>query len=138
MKNLQQLSKFGSANTPPVLLCLKATEKPTEANYDKAIEACRNEGFLHLQAMMNEHCGLLFLDDNNPEEGKRFLTRALWIYYDWGAMGKVAQLRKRHRFLHGSRRSERTPNALLNFVVNQMNFVDEDGEDEDAKSAESN
>ena len=115
---MQKLAKFGSVNVPPVLLCFKAAEKPSLTNYHKAITACAKEGYLHLQAIMNERCGLLLLNQNkDEEEAKRFLTRAMWIFYDWGALGKVAQLRKEHRFLQGSRRSERTPNALLNFVV---------------------
>jgi histidine kinase len=115
----QKLSNTGSVIAPPVLLCMKAMEKPSVFHYTIAIDACAAESLLHLQAMMNEHCGLFLAarkKDGDEEEAKQFLKRALWIYFDWGAMGKVAQMRQQHQFLHGCRRSEHTPNALLNFM----------------------
>ena len=102
----QKLSKIGSLNAPPVVLCLKAVEKPTQDNYDKAIAACSASGLVHLEAIMSEWCGLfLSLEVDAPQQAaESYLVRAMWAYHDWGAMGKVDQMKGKRSFLLVARR----------------------------------
>lgn len=50
---------------------------------------------LHLAAMMNEQCGLMLLEARSYGLGMEYLGSALWLYSDWGAEGKVQQMRQK-------------------------------------------
>jgi hypothetical protein len=38
------------------------------------------------------------------ELAESYLTKSLWLYYDWGALGKVNALRQQYGFLKAARR----------------------------------
>ena len=111
----EELARFGSPNAQPVYSCMKALRKPNIALFDEAIQMCGNAGLLNLAAIMNERCGLLLQQghmslgnhaNKSPRKNTKtsdgtglsyetYLKCAIWCYHDWGAMGKVAQLKSR-------------------------------------------
>ena len=147
----QRLAKVGSPNAPPALACFRAEERQSKTNYDKAIRSCSSSGMMHLEALMNERCGLYLLDQHQkqrqrsdgrkkkegqkmdrvednvnalPAEYKAYLTNAMWLYYDYGAMGKVNWMRKNHSFLNGAsaRRQEGRTSSLF-LTPSRFSFV---------------
>ena len=76
---------------------------------------------------MCERYGLFLMDPENNlvgssdvvdtrELAQTLLKQSMWAYLDWGALGKVNQLRKTHDFLKGARRSTCHPSALMSFI----------------------
>ena len=104
MNFFEKLSRFGSPNAQPLTACIKALRKNNVAAFDDAISVCGNDGLLNLTALMNERCGLMLLDEaesngNTPTNHVEYLKCAIWLYHDWGAAAKVAQLQSRFTFL---------------------------------------
>ncbi|MGJ7917142.1 diguanylate cyclase domain-containing protein [Massilia sp. LXY-6] len=64
--------------------------------YQQAIDAAGLAGYLNLQALANELCGECWLDQGQPRVAAVFIKDAIARYGQWGAEGKVAQLRARH------------------------------------------
>ena len=64
--------------------------------YQQAIDAAGLAGHVNLQALANELCGACWLDAGQPRVAAVFLHDAIARYCQWGAAGKVAQLRARH------------------------------------------
>jgi len=64
--------------------------------YGLAIDAARASGCVHLQALCNELCGQLWLEQGQRRIAEVFLQDALAHYRQWGADGKVAQLSALH------------------------------------------
>ena len=80
--------------------------KHTRKLYDKAIVQCTDAGMTHLAAIMNEWCGLYLLDmivlpkgDGDGVIGEAYLKEAMRLYYQYGANGKVNQMKQKHVFL---------------------------------------
>jgi diguanylate cyclase (GGDEF)-like protein len=67
--------------------------------YGLAIAAARASGCVHLQALCNELCGELWLEQGQRRVAEVFLQDALAHYRQWGADGKAAQLSARHALL---------------------------------------
>ena len=67
--------------------------------YQQAIDAAGAAGYVNLQALGNELCGESWLDFGQPRVAAVFLGDAIARYRQWGAEGKVAQLRGRHAAL---------------------------------------
>ena len=69
---------------------------------------------------MNEHCGMYLLDHFNDEkvkeEAESYLTQAMFLYFDWGALGKVNQLRLRYKFLKGAKRAADSTSLFMKFM----------------------
>ena len=141
MQWFTKLAKTGSENAPPIVICFRAEEKPSRERYNAAIDYCGQVGLLHLEAYMTERFGryLLSLEQQQPEsnsstandpesrdhsEAELCLTKAMWLYFDWGAIGKVSQMRTEHKFLQGARRSGKTPSALVKFVSSHLTLDD--------------
>ena len=120
MKTFQRLAKRGSTNARVFLQCLRAEDRPSKERYDTAIRACTDSSFLHLEALMNEHCGMYLLDHFNDEkvkeEAESYLTQAMFLYFDWGALGKVNQLRLRYKFLKGAKRAADSTSLFMKFM----------------------
>jgi len=94
-KHMKALDKAGSPNARPVYLCLEASSRPGRASYDKAIAACSHARMIHLEAMMNERCGLYFQERGDDNDLMReYLTNAILGYNDWGALAKVNRLKE--------------------------------------------
>ena len=67
--------------------------------YQQAIEAAGLAGQVHIQALAGESCGDCWLEQGQPRVAAVFLQDAVARYGQWGAAGKVAQLRARHAAL---------------------------------------
>jgi diguanylate cyclase (GGDEF)-like protein len=78
--------------------------------YQQAIDAAGLAGYVNIQALGNELCGECWLDQGQPRVAAVFLNDAIARYRQWGAEGKVAQLRARHGALL-SRASSHTTQA---------------------------
>jgi diguanylate cyclase (GGDEF)-like protein len=64
--------------------------------YQQAIDAAGLAGYVNVQALANELCGECWLDQGQPRVAAVFIKDAIGRYGQWGAEGKVAQLRARH------------------------------------------
>ncbi|KAL3913685.1 MAG: hypothetical protein SGILL_006391, partial [Bacillariaceae sp.] len=89
----------GNPNAKVISLCLEAENKQSKINYNLAIEACRQREFLHLEALMNENCGLYQLKRKKADKGKEYLKNAMKKYQEYGARAKVRQLIAEFDFL---------------------------------------
>ena len=147
LKELRKLESIGSLNARPVYLCLRAVEKHRRAAYEEAIGACSEARLPHLEAMMNEQCGVMLLEEASKLSRKRtnvsdamissahgYLENALWLYSDWGAEAKVAQLKGRYEFLipssfHGSTAGKSSITTLFFQPSQRFDSVTEDPDD---------
>ena len=64
--------------------------------YQQAIDAAGLAGHVNMQALANELCGECWLEQEQPRVAAVFMMDAIAHYGQWGAEGKVAQLRARH------------------------------------------
>ena len=123
LKFFEKLASFGSPNAPPVYACMKALENPRKTVFDDAIRICGSVGLLNLSALMNERCGLMLAKDKNQNDISglhvRYLKNALWLYHEWGAMGKVEHLQRRFPFLRTTLR-EKTPSHISSVRRNSL------------------
>ena len=91
---------MGNVNSHSVLTMMLAEETPSKELYDKAIRDCGRSGLVHFQAYMYERCGLHLMNVEKDEgSGEWYLTQASHLYQDWGAWGKVDQMRNDYEFL---------------------------------------
>lgn len=113
-KELKTLDSIGSFNAHASYYCLRAVEVNRPKAYKRAITACAESRFLHLEAMMNEHCALYYLEaakssTKSTVERNRLhskaedcMQNALWLYRDWGADAKAHQIRSTFDFVNNS------------------------------------
>ena len=120
-RSMKKLAKVGSENAPPILACFIAEEDPSRANYDRAIAKCSAAGLLHFEALMNEHCARYLFESGGASDqkqlGQKYMATAMWLYYYWGAMGKVTQMREEFRFLRGVHQPEKLSNMALKYTT---------------------
>jgi len=64
--------------------------------YQQAIDAAGLAGYVNVQALGNELCGECWSEQGQARVAAVFLRDAVAHYGQWGAEGKVAQLRARH------------------------------------------
>jgi diguanylate cyclase (GGDEF)-like protein len=64
--------------------------------YQQAIDAAGLAGYVNIQALGNELCGECWIEQGQPRVAAVFIKDAIARYGQWGAQGKVAQLRARH------------------------------------------
>ncbi|KAB8058042.1 diguanylate cyclase [Janthinobacterium sp. FT14W] len=64
--------------------------------YQQAIDAAGLAGYVNVQALGNELCGECWLEQGHARVAAVFIQDAIAHYGQWGAEGKVAQLRARH------------------------------------------
>ena len=64
--------------------------------YQQAIAVAALAGHVNMQALGNELCGECWLEQEQPRVAAVFIMDAIAHYEQWGAEGKVAQLRARH------------------------------------------
>lgn len=99
MSYFGNLSKHGSVNARPVYLFMSAMKKPTRDSFRKAIDACAEANFTHLEAMALERYAAYLNTQNDEELASKCLTTAYWQYQDWGASAKALQLANTNNFL---------------------------------------
>ena len=103
--------KHGSVNSHHILKLLEAEEAAIGASdwiivakgYDEAIKSAARSGFTNHEAISNERAGRCLTDmmkskgtlKDDPtvkDNAKRYISRAMALYKEWGAKAKVAQL----------------------------------------------
>jgi hypothetical protein len=102
LKQFEHQTKQGSLNAYPIYMFLKAEGASIESKdpenvkilYDDAIKTCSRSGLLHLAAMANERAGRYFLEKHDQSLATFYLSRAFDLYDDWGASGKVDQMKE--------------------------------------------
>lgn len=62
--------------------------------FDEAIESARENEFTHIEAMASERAGRFLMKKNKPRLAQIYLRDAVFHYQQWGALGKVTQLRE--------------------------------------------
>nr|WP_314629048.1 diguanylate cyclase [uncultured Janthinobacterium sp.] len=77
--------------------------------YQQAIDAAGLAGYVNVQALGNELCGECWLEQGQPRVARVFIQDAIAHYGQWGAEGKVAQLRARHAALLSRMDARATP-----------------------------
>jgi len=96
----------GSDNSGPKSLLVQAEAARGQQDlqlatrcYQQGIDAAGLAGYVNIQALGNELCGDCWLDQGQPRVAAVFYRDAIARYAQWGAEGKVAQLRARHAVL---------------------------------------
>lgn len=69
--------------------------------FDKAIMSARKTGFTQDEALGNELAGKYFLSQNDSYWAEVYLSRAITLYSEWGANGKVSQLKQQSQSILG-------------------------------------
>jgi predicted ATPase len=75
-------------------------------NYDAALALAQSQPSPRYRALVNEKFGQFWLERGQPEVAAAFLREAHFGYRQWGALGKVAALERRHADLFARTRSE--------------------------------
>jgi len=100
--SLRKLKKFARhnpnnfANKRDLLLAewsrVRGYNQEAMEYYERSIQAARDEGFLHEEALANELYGRFWLSQKRERIAKAFLTDAHYLYGRWGAVAKCAAL----------------------------------------------
>ncbi len=87
--------------------------RPADARaaFRRAIEAAREHGYIHEEAVAQELLGRVWLALGEPEVAGTHLARARHGYALWGAVAKVAQLDDAHQSLYPQAQTEATATA---------------------------
>ena len=72
--------------------------------FTKAIDACAEASFIHLEAMAKERFAVYLMKQNEEDAAKDYITSCYWLYQDWGAHGKAWHLLQEHSYLKSSKR----------------------------------
>jgi len=101
-------------NAKILFICLQAVKHQSCKNFQLAIDSCRSSNLVHFEALMNEYCGLYKLEkeksgrsccrwysfrSNKQDTAETHLRAAMKLYYEYGAIVKVNQLKTIHPFL---------------------------------------
>jgi len=101
IKEVESWAKQGNMNCVDMLQLLKAEELSTMKNeafesvrnaFDAAIQYALRSGFIHHAALANERAGKYCLARNEKTYATDYLGRAVELYQDWGALGKVHKM----------------------------------------------
>ena len=95
----KDLLKNGSQNALPLVQLFEAYESKSKKKFDEAIRSSARLGLLQYQALLYEQQGLNFLDQKDEGWAEYYLSQACNIYTDWGATGKVEQLKQEYDHL---------------------------------------
>jgi hypothetical protein len=112
LKQVKADVKQGSVNAHPILSLLEAEQSRSQGKYDEAIKLCARSGLIQHEAYMYERAGLAMLDQKDDGGAEYYLSLALELYNDWGALGKVFQLKSQYAFLASSSRVNRHSTSL--------------------------
>ncbi|HJL05379.1 MAG TPA: serine/threonine-protein kinase PknK [Polyangiaceae bacterium LLY-WYZ-15_(1-7)] len=99
LERLTACARFSEANHAHRVALVEAELARVEGrdgdalgHYDAAIEAAREHGFLHEEALANELAARFYLGRGSTTPARAYLREAREAYSDWGASAKVAQL----------------------------------------------
>jgi hypothetical protein len=125
IKQVTECVKRGSVNVHPILSLLVAEETRTPAKYDEVIKLCARSGLIQHQAYMYERAGLALMDQKDEGGAEYYLSLAMELYNDFGALGKVIQLKKQYVFLASSSRGHRHSSGLKARSRHEQKYADQ-------------
>lgn len=111
LKKIEELANQGAVNAQPMMCLLRAeaqvfatpkTTRSSRQSFDAAVVAAARSGMAHLQALANERAGIHAIQSCSVESATsdgwagHYLTKAVTLYAEWGAFGKVEKLQKEH------------------------------------------
>ncbi|KAL0477338.1 hybrid signal transduction histidine kinase dhkG [Acrasis kona] len=107
IERLHHFNQFCPHNIHHKLCLLQAELERVNGNlehglelFEQAIELCMQNGFHHFEALANELLGRLWVHSKKRlKYAKPHLQESLYLYNQWGAVGKVEQLLKQFDFL---------------------------------------
>ena len=76
-----------------------AMKSPSSDAFKKAIDACMEAKFVHLEAMAREQYAIYLNTQNDAELANDQIASAYWLFQDWGAYGKALTLSQKYDFL---------------------------------------
>ncbi len=94
--------------------------------YDQAVESARQNGILHHAALSNEYAAAFWLDKGKPKIAGVYRKEAHDLYGEWGAAGKVRQMRERYPELQSGRMVDpgrETPSREKSAGLDQMDYL---------------
>lgn len=106
MKRLKRWTKDGAVNCLHYQMILaaetlavnkKSKEDEVRAAFDLAIRVCARSGFLQDRALASERAGMYHITVGNDEQARFYVVQAMELYNEWGAVAKVAQLKRSHQ-----------------------------------------
>ena len=106
LKYFRRMKKLGSTNAPPAYYLIAASKKPTKKAFTSAIDSCREASMPHLEAIAKERYAMFLLTQNESNLAHGFITSAYWLYFDWGAHGKLVSLAQEYPFLKNAKRAK--------------------------------
>ncbi|QJB56901.1 AAA family ATPase [Pseudodesulfovibrio sp. zrk46] len=68
---------------------IKDKKQAARLHYELAIDAARENGYIHHEAMANECAARFHQRNGNDQDAKRFLKEARLLYLQWGAKRKI-------------------------------------------------
>ncbi|MCD6396580.1 MAG: AAA family ATPase, partial [Spirochaetaceae bacterium] len=68
-------------------------------NYEKAIYAAKENGFIQDEALTSECAGEFYFDRGKEIEAKAYISHAYDCYHKWGAIRKLEHLKEKYPFL---------------------------------------
>jgi len=80
-----------------------ALKSPSRKTFKKAIAACIESHFIHLQAVAIERYAAFLNAANDDELANDCLVSAYWLYQDWGAHAKAFELLEENSYLKVSK-----------------------------------
>lgn len=92
-------------NARPVHLFLLALKSPTQQAYEFAIDACADEKFIHLEAMARERFSIYLEGRGDHALAKTHLEYSYWLFQDWSAHAKAAEMSRQYTWLKVSESS---------------------------------
>jgi len=101
IKEVESWAKKGNMNFVDMLQLLKAeqlstmkkaSEESVRHAFDAAIQSSLRSGFMNHAALANERAGKYYLARNDKAKASDYLGRAVELYQDWGAFGKVHKM----------------------------------------------
>ena len=93
MTNLYHMLLIAKAEFRTIV-CKTAQTEEVRAAFDEAASVCTRSGFVQNAALTNELVGRFMLRHCDNYWGSHYLKKAVELYHEWGADGKVAALSK--------------------------------------------
>ena len=95
----EKMSNEGSnPNAKVIHACLVAESDQKKIHYNAAIKACQEHDFLHLEALMNERCGMYQRKRKKRVKAEPYFLRAYELYNQYGATGKVRAMQEENGY----------------------------------------
>ncbi|MEN5242883.1 trifunctional serine/threonine-protein kinase/ATP-binding protein/sensor histidine kinase [Pseudomonas atacamensis] len=78
---------------------IKGRKMNAEHLYEQAVESARKSGFVHIEALANEHASRYYEARGLAKIARVYMRDARYGYRRWGADGKARQLEKKYPYL---------------------------------------